>query len=877
MDSSFNVKLILILSTLCISNIFGQDDFFEKILVDQTTDTLTDLIYSEDLNNDGFNEIIKVKLPDGLSIYENSNNIQFTQSYPWSDIEDVNTCAFHDVNNDGFLDIIYASRFSRIVQRINDGTGRFNEPEILLPGSNGIIDKISIINSKLENELNVIVSFQGRENLHQYRYNTNDGFNIEPIILEFESPWSFEILDFDNDGFQDILVRNGFNYVFLKNSNDLDFIHQDTFPTSSGVLLYFQDLDSDNFPDVIDRGGWYPNNGIGGIDEDNFNPFPEFPNGALRFLDIDFDGDMDIVRDVVFEDTPLFLFLNDGIGKFEEVQLTVDSFDINRWIVSDFDNNGSQDLIISEDRLENGDAPIIILLNRFKQINTISGCSYFDENENGLKDQNERPIKNILSRINTSDNYFAAQEDGCYSYFVEDGSYEITFQEDSNWLLSSDSTSYNVQIDRSIFQDLDFGFVPRNTFMAGTMFGVSGITRCNTDVKFDFTFQNQGTTIITEGIIWVFRDDLTELASTQYPIDTLLDERAFGFKFEGLYPGETITRTVHLSIPGLGGAIEPGTLIEIFSTTEAKNTQGFVNFFKSFYEEEIRCAYDPNDKLVYPKREEEENYTLFGDTLIYTVRFQNTGNDTAFNVLIRDTLDQNLDVSTFNIIHSSHRSVLRTDIQDGRNLTFNFENILLPDSTINFIGSQGYVTYSIQANDPIPENTPIENTASIYFDFNPPIVTNTALSTMVSCYPIEAEIINATISAGDNYELPDGTFVDQAGTYNVDIEDEEGCIIESFIVNLEVISKTLNLQLQNSISISPNPSNGVFILEIEADGILDYQAIITDSFGRKVKLVKIQNRTHAISTEDLSPGVFFLQVANQTGELLAVKKIVVMN
>jgi len=407
------------------------------------------------------------------------------------------------------------------------------------------------------------------------------------------------------------------------------------------------------------------------------------------------------------------------------------------------------------------------------------------------------------------------------------------------------------------------------------MYAVSGITRCNTDVRFDFTFQNQGTTIITEGIIWVSQDSLTELASTEIPIDTMMGERTFGFRFEDLYPGETITRSVYLSVPGLGGDIGPGTLIEIFSATEARNFQGLVNFFKHNYSEEIRCAYDPNDKLISPLRPEEENYTLFGDTLVYTVRFQNTGNDTAFNVVIRDTLDMNLDVTTFNIIHSSHRSELSTDIQDGRNVTFNFENILLPDSTIDFVGSQGYVTYSIQTNDPVPEFTPIENTASIYFDFNPPIVTNTTLNTLVSCYPIEEQIITVTISDGEVYNLPDGTAVDQAGVYNVVIEDEEGCPIELYIVTVDILSSSSSLALQNAISIAPNPSIGSFILDLSVDGVVDYQAVISDPLGQDVKTVKINQKQTVINISLLNTGVYFLRLLDEDGVLLGVKKFVV--
>ncbi len=71
---------------------------------------------------------------------------------------------------------------------------------------------------------------------------------------------------------------------------------------------------------------------------------------------------------------------------------------------------------------------------------------------------------------------------------------------------------------------------------------------------------------------------------------------------------------------------------------------------------QIRCAYDPNDKLSFPNRRSEypRNYTLFKEEMEFLVRFQNTGNDTAFTVVIRDTLDKNLDWSTFRPLVGSH-------------------------------------------------------------------------------------------------------------------------------------------------------------------------------------------------------------------------------
>ena len=65
------------------------------------------------------------------------------------------------------------------------------------------------------------------------------------------------------------------------------------------------------------------------------------------------------------------------------------------------------------------------------------------------------------------------------------------------------------------------------------------------------------------------------------------------------------------------------------------------------YEPVLNCAYDPNDKLVHPTGVQEEGYTLFGEELEYTVRFQNIGTDTAFNIRIEDQLDDDLDWNTF--------------------------------------------------------------------------------------------------------------------------------------------------------------------------------------------------------------------------------------
>ena len=147
------------------------------------------------------------------------------------------------------------------------------------------------------------------------------------------------------------------------------------------------------------------------------------------------------------------------------------------------------------------------------------------------------------------------------------------------------------------------------------------------------------------------------------------------------------------------------------------------------------------------------NYALIGEELIYTIRFQNTGNAEAYDVVIRDTLDSNLDPSTFRLITSSHDAVLSANMESGQYLTFDFHDIFLPDSTTSFEASQGYVIYAIRAFDGIDETTVINNSASIYFDFNPGILTNTTKNVMVYSFDVDQDGFDIFEDCDDMNEL----------------------------------------------------------------------------------------------------------------------------
>jgi hypothetical protein len=143
---------------------------------------------------------------------------------------------------------------------------------------------------------------------------------------------------------------------------------------------------------------------------------------------------------------------------------------------------------------------------------------------------------------------------------------------------------------------------------------------------------------------------------------------------------------------------------------------------------EATAAYDPNDKTPAPTGWTAQHLIDNRTELEYRIRFQNTGNDTAFNVVLIDTLSSLLDPASIRPGASSHPYTFELS---GQGIArFTFSNIMLPDSATNEAASQGFVQFRIAQKPGNPVGAIIENTAHIYFDFNAPIATNTTWHTI---------------------------------------------------------------------------------------------------------------------------------------------------
>jgi uncharacterized repeat protein (TIGR01451 family) len=179
-------------------------------------------------------------------------------------------------------------------------------------------------------------------------------------------------------------------------------------------------------------------------------------------------------------------------------------------------------------------------------------------------------------------------------------------------------------------------------------------------------------------------------------------------------------------------------------------------------------SYDPNDKRGYPFGTGTEHRIRPGQPIEYMIRFQNTGTDTAFTVVIRDTLPQWLNPGSVTPGAASHPYSWTLEGQGVVKFTFN--NILLPDSTTNLAGSQGFVTFSIAQQPDVPLGTQIRNDAAIFFDFNEPVITNETLHTvgldlLISTVELPGQGKAAAVAVSPNPAFDQVAFQLQKGSF----------------------------------------------------------------------------------------------------------------
>lgn len=247
-------------------------------------------------------------------------------------------------------------------------------------------------------------------------------------------------------------------------------------------------------------------------------------------------------------------------------------------------------------------------------------------------------------------------------------------------------------------------------------------------------------------------------------------------------------------------------------------TSGDVNITNNTF---TRCfvigvAYDPNYKEVTPKGTGVDgSIPASTNDLTYTLHFQNTGTAMATNIYLLDTISTNLDLYSIEIVSASHSLV--PYLLSGRTMKFMFPYINLPDSNANEELSHGYVTYRIKLNSGLAPGTKIKNTGYIYFDYNAPVVTNTALNT------------------------------------------------------IETLAGFKEFETKNNFSVYPNPAQDRITIGVSEN--TPSNIVISDILGKELMQVQTNELQTEINVSSLKEGVYFIKVS-QNGNTFVQKLVI---
>jgi uncharacterized repeat protein (TIGR01451 family) len=305
---------------------------------------------------------------------------------------------------------------------------------------------------------------------------------------------------------------------------------------------------------------------------------------------------------------------------------------------------------------------------------------------------------------------------------------------------------------------------------------------------------------------------------------------------------------------------------------------------------EVTGSFDPNDKSATPQLTSSDISN--GKYIDYTIRFQNTGTDTAFNVVVTDTLSSFLQANSFEVLYSSHpcRTTVKNNI-----VYFEFLNILLPDSNVNEPLSHGLIRFRVKPVSTVITGNVVPNEAAIYFDYNLPVITNVATTEIVDpLVPIPLNLLSFAVRPlKDDRALITWTTANEISLKKFDIEVSldgrtfssgaaeiaKGGSSNNYFREIPVpvdgnlyfrlkmvdiderfsYSNTLLLRrTSRSFSITANPVSDFLEFKVNTD-LLNTFARVVNMQGGVVKSFKITDAVQRIDIRDLPAATYILQ------------------
>jgi uncharacterized repeat protein (TIGR01451 family) len=448
----------------------------------------------------------------------------------------------------------------------------------------------------------------------------------------------------------------------------------------------------------------------------------------------------------------------------------------------------------------------------------VEGTVFVDLNVNGIMDAGEPGIPYQQVALGVYSAY--TNSNGQYSIFVPAGTYSIQYTPQGAYSGFSLTTPGSISVNAATVG---------NTY-SGNNFGVNvppGIT--------DLSVQLVPHTTVTPGFpawydIYVCNYGVTPVAANV----TMIYDAALNYNYAS--PAEsshnavthTLTWTTGIILPGncqtiwvTFGADSTLTLgaptLEYVSVTPASGSDNNLSNNTDTIHQIINGSWDPNNKLSVKTNNNDPNMQFISavnpdQEIIYTVNFQNTGTGTAVNVVVIDQLSSDLDASSFQLMGTSHTcNVSRT----GSQVVYTFSNIMLADSGSNQVGSHGFVTFKANSLNSLAPGTLISDNASIYFDFNQPVITGNTHIVMFN--PLGVDEVNGSLKNISVYPNP----VKGSAAIDFSLSSTSEVSLEIMDLSGRVCQKLLDQTEsagQHSITWNTNLQAGIYFVKLEVNG-----------------------------------------------------------
>jgi hypothetical protein len=377
---------------------------------------------------------------------------------------------------------------------------------------------------------------------------------------------------------------------------------------------------------------------------------------------------------------------------------------------------------------------------------TITGYVYIDANNNGIFDAGETPVANEL--VHVGPHYVYTNANGQYSYVGPVDIYAITYIPSaaySSYTVTPSSHSVNASTPGQVYGGNNFGLQQTATSCNIVTTIIPGTTVTAGYPSWYFVYvSNYGSNVANGTMTFYYDPALTFDYANPAQASVNTTAHFVTCVYAGLQPGTNTQFFVHFTANT--NVVVGQSTFEMATATDNCNESNYHDNTDTLHQT-ATGSWDPNAKSVSPG-EGSQGLIKRSQELKYTINFQNTGTAPAVNIVLRDSLSTDLDLTTLRVLGSSHPDYA-LEIE-GRQLTCRYSQIMLADSFDDEAHSHGYLSFAVSPVAGIADGTEIQNTASIYFDYNEAVATNTTLSTIDYTLSVKDLNNHATITVVPN-------------------------------------------------------------------------------------------------------------------------------